>query len=86
MEIATDGSKCRLGRVTIVLFFNRMKFASTKAYFSTWSDRLKCDDLTADVRDDVPLMVYLSYSARTDIEEEFLYILSITIIEKGNIF
>lgn len=47
---------------------------------------MKYADLTADVRDDVPLMVYVSYSARTDIEEEFLCILSTTIIKKGSIF
>jgi hypothetical protein len=47
---------------------------------------LKCADLTADVRDDEPLMVYVSYSARTDIAEEFLCIVSITIIKKESIF
>jgi len=63
-----------------------MKFASTNAYFSTWNDRLKCADLTVDVKDDVPLMVYVNYSARTDIEEEFQCILSTIIIKKGSIF
>jgi len=46
---------------------------------------LKCADLTVDIRDDVPLMVYVNYSARADIEEEFQCILSTTIIKKGRI-
>jgi len=45
-----------------------------------------CADLTADVRGDVALMVYISYSAPTDTEEEFQCTLSIIIIKKRAYF